>query len=283
MLGSIINYIDFLKKNFDLSVSIHGTDGRLDPYMSRLAPYNIHSNPYCLFVKSSKQSWNLCRAKQQRAAEVARDGLIFGSCYCGVGEYMLPIRYGGEYMGFISVGGYCGSEEKRDHFAEKYGFSLEEIRDKYKTYLSPNLPSPETVRTLIEPLAAMLALLFIHKGEESAPSGDGYVYGHIISYLHNHIGERILLSDVAEFCHYSPSFVTRLFKARSGMTVGEYLQDIRMKKARDLILKTDMPIAEIAEACGFSDTNYFIACFSKRYGTPPKKFRKSSSDRLDES
>ena len=276
MIDSIINYIEFLKKHFDLSVSIHGTDGRLDPYMSRLAPYNIHSNPYCLFVKSSKENWNLCRIKQQRAAQAARDGLIYGSCYCGVGEYMLPIKHGGEYMGFISVGGYRGSEEKRDHFAEKYGFSLEEIRDKYKTYLSQSRPDEKTVRTLIEPLAAMLALLFINKTEEAAPSGDGYVYGHIISYLHNHIDERILLSDIADFCHYSPSFITRLFKARSGMTINEYLQDIRMKKARDLLLKTDMQISEISEACGFSDTNYFIACFSRQYGTPPKRFRKQA-------
>ena len=276
MLDSIVNYIDFLKKHFDLSVSIHGTDGRLDPYMSSLAPYNIHSNPYCLFVKSSKQNWNLCRIKQQRAAQAAKGGLIFGSCYCGVAEYMVPIKYGDEYMGFISVGGYRGSEEKRDHFAEKYGFSLDEIRDKYKTYLSPTIPDEATVRTLIEPLAAMLALLFINKTEEAAPSGDGYVYGHIVSYLHNHIGERILLSDIAEFCHYSPSFITRLFKSRSGMTINEYLQDIRMKKARDLLLKTDMQISEISEACGFSDTNYFIACFSERYGTPPKRFRKQA-------
>ncbi len=278
MIDSIINYIEFLKKHFDLSVSIHGTDGRLDPYMSRLAPYNIHSNPYCLFVKSSKENWNLCRIKQQRAAQAARDGLIYGSCYCGVGEYMLPIKHGGEYMGFISVGGYRGSEEKRDHFAEKYGFSLEEIRDKYKTYLSPSRPDEKTVRTLIEPLSAMLTLLFINKTEEAAPSGDGYVYGHIISYLHNHIDERILLSDIADFCHYSPSFITRLFKARSGMTINEYLQDIRMKKARDLLLKTDMQISEISEACGFSDTNYFIACFSRQYGTPPKRFRKQARD-----
>ena len=276
MLDSIVNYIDFLKKHFDLSVSIHGTDGRLDPYMSRLAPYNIHSNPYCLFVKSSKQNWNLCRIKQQRAAQAARGGLIYGSCYCGVGEYMLPIKHGDEYMGFISVGGYRGSEAKRDHFAEKYGFSLDEIRDKYKTYLSPTIPDEATVRTLIEPLAAMLALLFINKTEEAAPAGDGYVYGHIVSYLHNHIGEKILLSDIADFCHYSPSFITRLFKSRSGMTINEYLQDIRMKKARDLLLKTDMQISEISEACGFSDTNYFIACFSERYGTPPKRFRKQA-------
>ena len=276
MIDSIVNYIEFLKRHFRLSVSIHGTEGRLDPYMSRLAPYNIHSNPYCMFVKSAKENWDLCRAKQQRAAEAAMGGLFFGSCYCGVAEYMLPIKSGDEYMGFISVGGYCGSEEKRDHFAEKYGFSLEEIRDRYKAYLAPEPPSPETVKTLIDPLVAMLVLLFRDGGEAAAPSGDGYIYGHIVSYLHNHIGEKILLADVANFCHYSPSFVARLFKKRSGMTVNDYLKDIRLKKARELLIKTDMQIPEIAEACGFSDTNYFISCFSRKYGTPPKKFRASA-------
>ena len=277
MIDSIINYIEFLQKNYSLSISIHGTEGRLDPYMSRLAIYNIHSNPYCTFVKSSKENWELCRSKQGRAAEVARGGLHFGSCYCGVAEYTLPIKSGEEYMGFISVGGYCGSEEKRDHFAEKYGFSLEEIRERYRAYLSPDPPSPELVRTLIEPLAAMLALLFKDGGEASAPSGDGYIYGHIVSYLHNHISEKILLSDVARACHYSPSFVARLFKARAGVTVGDYLKDIRLKKARDLLLRTDMQIPEIADACGFSDTNYFISCFSRRFGKPPKRFRCSEN------
>lgn len=276
MINSIVNYIELLGKEFGLAVSIHATEGRLDPYMSRLALYNIHSNPYCLFVKSSKENWDVCRLCQARAAEAARGGMFFGSCYAGVGEYTIPIRHGEEYMGFISVGGYYGSEGKRDHFADKFGFSLDEIRDKYKAYLSPDVPSAETVKALIEPLAAMLVLLFSSSQEGDAPTGDGYIYGHIVSYLHNHIGDKILLSDVASFCHYSPSFVARLFKARSGMTVSEYLSDIRMKKARELLTKTDMQISEIAEACGFTDTNYFIACFSRRYGTPPKKFRKKA-------
>lgn len=273
MIDSIVNYIEFLKSHFKLNVSIHGTEGRLDPYMSRLAPYNIHSNPYCMFVKSSKENWDLCRIKQQRAAEAAKGGMFFGSCYCGVGEFVLPIRRGDAHLGFISVGGYCGSEAKRDHFAEKYAFSLEEIRDKYRAYLSPEPPSADTVRTLIEPLAAMLVLLFESVGERSIPSGDGYIYGHIVSYLHNHLGEKIQLADVAAFCHYSPSFVARLFKKRSGVTINDYLCELRMKKARELLSSTDMQISEIAEACGFSDTNYFIACFSRRYGVPPKKFR----------
>ena len=276
MIKSIVNYIDFLRDHFKFSISIHCTDGRLDPYMSTLAPYTIHSNPYCMLVKSAKENWNLCRARQQIASQAARGGMFFGSCYCGVGEYVVPIVRGEEHMGFISVGGYRGSEGKRDHFAEKYGFTLEEIRERYRAFLSPDVPDAETVKTLIEPLAAMLVLLFESESEAAAPSGDGYVYGHIVSYLHNHLAEKITLADVASFCHYSPSFVARLFKARSGKTVNDYLKDLRMKKASELLSRTDMPISEVAEACGFSDTNYFIACFSRSFGTPPKRFRKIS-------
>jgi two-component system response regulator YesN len=78
---------------------------------------------------------------------------------------------------------------------------------------------------------------------------------------------------VASFCHYSPSFVARLFKARAGVTINDYLKELRMKKASELLTKTDIPISEIAEACGFGDTNYFIAFFSRHYGLPPKKYR----------
>ena len=273
MINSIVKYIDFLHKHFGFFVSIHCNDGRLDPYMSMLAPYTIHSNPYCLFVKSSKECWDLCRENQKRASEVARGGLVFGSCHCGVGEYMVPIKSREEYMGFISVGGYCGSEGKRDHFAEKHGFTLEEVRERYRAFLNPTPADSETVRTLIEPLAAMLILMFEDDSRISDSFGDGYVYGHIISYLHNHLAEKITLGEVASFCHYSPSFIARLFKARSGMTINAYLKELRMKKASELLTKTDIPISEIAEACGFGDTNYFISFFSRHYGLPPKKFR----------
>ena len=273
MINSIINYMDFLGKHFGLHVSIHCTDGRLDPYMSALAPYNIHSNPYCLFVKSSKENWDRCRLNQQKALGAARSGMFCGSCYAGVGEYVIPIKHGDKFMGFISVGAYAGSEEKRDHFAEKYGFTLEEIRERYRSFLSPEPPDADTVKTLIDPLVSMLVLLFERDNDVAVPSGDGYDYGHIVSYLHNNLSEKITLADVADFCHYSPSFVARLFKARSGMTINEYLGELRMKKACELLTLTDIPISEIAEACGFFDTNYFISFFSKRFGLPPKKFR----------
>ena len=56
--------------------------------------------------------------------------------------------------------------------------------------------------------------------------------------------------------------------------------ELGVMQARELLLRTDMQISEISEACGFSDTNYFIACFSKRYGTPPKRFRCEKGNRF---
>ena len=63
---------------------------------------------------------------------------------------------------------------------------------------------------------------------------------------------------------------------RSGTTINAYLSALRMQKAKELLIKTDMRLEDIAASCGFSDTNYFITSFSKAYKISPKKYRNAN-------
>ena len=102
------------------------------------------------------------------------------------------------------------------------------------------------------------------------------LYGKILSVLHVGYTRKLNISDIAAECHYSPSFISRYFKEKSGETINGYLKKIRMEKAKKLLLISDMSIEDVAASVGFSDTNYFISFFSKYYGEPPKRYRNAN-------
>lgn len=81
-------------------------------------------------------------------------------------------------------------------------------------------------------------------------------------------------STIAQVVHLSRSQLDRRMKQLTGKTATAYLLDRRMTYARELLLTTDMPIAEVAMACGFEDTSYFTRVFRGYYQSTPSEVRK---------
>ncbi len=83
----------------------------------------------------------------------------------------------------------------------------------------------------------------------------------------------ISLSDIANECHVDKSYLIRVFKNRFGKTPIEYLIQLRLEQARDLLLSTNATIEKIAYSCGYKTTSFFIGEYKKRYGLTPKAYR----------
>ena len=78
---------------------------------------------------------------------------------------------------------------------------------------------------------------------------------------------------IAQVLALSRAQLDRRIKRLTGKTPSAYLLDRRMTYARELLLTTKMPIAEIAVACGFEDTSYFTRVFKQHYGSTPSAMR----------
>ena len=272
MKESICNYIEYLGESHGLKISLHGEGIRR--FLDFLAPYNAHECAYCMYVKSSAECWQRCREGQRRAeAHLAENGEYFGSCYAGVGEFVFPITAFDKNVGMISVGAYIGNAEKRSKFCAEYGFHEAKMSSLAHSELKEEVPDFKFIKTLIDPLSAMLTLMIERCGGEV---GAESIYGKILSIIHTGYMKKLSISDIAAKCHYSPSFLTRHFKEKSGKTINEYIFSVRIKKAAELLLGSDMRIEDVAASTGFFDTNYFISCFSKKYGIPPKKYRNAN-------
>ena len=92
-------------------------------------------------------------------------------------------------------------------------------------------------------------------------------------WLRIHATEGISVNDIATALQYNPNYLTQILKAKTGMTMIEYLNNIRLNEAKNLLLNSNKTIFEIAYAVGFSDAKYFMKLFKKKENITPTQYR----------
>ena len=97
----------------------------------------------------------------------------------------------------------------------------------------------------------------------------------ITSYINEHIGNELLsVSHIAEYFHLSDNYLSSYFKNETGISLNQYITQIRIDKSKYLLLHTTEKIQTIAKSVGFSDTNYFSSVFKKNTHKTPLTYRK---------
>ena len=96
--------------------------------------------------------------------------------------------------------------------------------------------------------------------------------GTIITYIEQHLSERITTRQLAQLVHYHPNYFIRYFQSVLGTSPVQYIHHLRMEKAKSLLLSTRLPVAEIAREVGMEPTN-FTPAFKKHTGFLPSSFR----------
>ncbi len=94
-----------------------------------------------------------------------------------------------------------------------------------------------------------------------------------ITYIEKNYANQILLSDIAEVCGISPNYFCKIFKEETGKSFVDFLNELRINKAKELLLSTNLKSYEVAEKVGFSDYKYFSMIFKKYTGVSPRKFK----------
>ena len=92
--------------------------------------------------------------------------------------------------------------------------------------------------------------------------------------LQEHLTEEISLTVLAGQFHLNPQYISQLFKSEIGVNFLAYLTNIRMEKAKKLLLSTSLPIAEVAEQSGYGDYRVFTKVFKKSEGVTPSQYRR---------
>jgi AraC-like DNA-binding protein len=104
----------------------------------------------------------------------------------------------------------------------------------------------------------------------------------VMAYIHEHHAEPISREDMAAYVGVSARHLTRCFNQEVGVSPITYLSRYRVMQAKRLLEAGDKSITEIAEAVGFSSSNYFADAFRREVGLSPRDYqrgRRASSGR----
>lgn len=102
-----------------------------------------------------------------------------------------------------------------------------------------------------------------------------------VSFMRDSFSREISVVEAASRIAVSRSSFCSMFKKWTGLSFGEYLQKLRLSHAKELLEKTELPVAEITFRCGYNDIYYFSRVFHKTVGCPPADYRKMKKVQSD--
>lgn len=95
----------------------------------------------------------------------------------------------------------------------------------------------------------------------------------VITQIESDISSDLALNTLAKVFNVNPSYLSTLFKKETGTTLTDYVNKMRIDRAKELLVSTNIQIQNIAQRCGMLDVNYFTKTFKKYTDLTPKKYR----------
>ena len=128
--------------------------------------------------------------------------------------------------------------------------------------LLAQLLTHEIIRTILQPQTQQKEFTKNHKINE------------IVKYINTHFDESISLEFLATMAELSKSHLSKLFSEEMGISVMEYLKDIRLQNAKKMLLSNSLSVTQVMQQCGFSSPSYFSKLFKQKYNVTPKELIK---------
>jgi AraC-like DNA-binding protein len=176
-----------------------------------------------------------------------------------------------------------------DEFSGLYQWLLRtkgcyEIRGHSRSSIMEQLPDFRGKEGLEKILSGLQLLLLLQQKNDLLPLNkilpqkdftetEGNRMGQVMSFILSESHRTVHLQEVADLANMSKEAFCRFFKERTGKTLTEFMSQVRIHQACQLLQETDLSISQIAYQSGFQNLSYFNRTFKKFLGETPKEFR----------
>jgi len=126
---------------------------------------------------------------------------------------------------------------------------------------------------LEEQMTAYLGNILRHIAQTNENALVGELINQVQSYIQEHFAENLTLNVLSERFYVSPSYLSRLFKKKTGTNFIDYLTLLRIEKAKEYLTQTSRKIYHISEMIGYENPRYFAKLFKEETGCTPQEYR----------
>jgi AraC-like DNA-binding protein/ligand-binding sensor protein len=288
-------FLDYICQTYKISICIKDFAGfvPIDKQLDQiLQPYLAHTNPFCMYIKSTEGQHDQCNSMARPMAIRCAHGKSFwGLCYAGVGEYVIPIKTEDLVLGAITAGFFNYRPElskwliKRSSKASSL-FEYQKAWEIFDQFIVTHTTEVEPMIICLEMIAEYLADTYLHlkniHSKEKLPvkrldSRENTIVAHALEYIRQNFTTNIQVKDVATYCYCSESYINHSFKKRVGLNINTYINKVRIENAKQRLMETQDTMTAIAMDLGFNDPNYFSRIFTRLIGYSPSEFRRRYS------
>ena len=267
--SNLSSLIEFLERGTKLHICVAFLNNCGNRKTHCKESQTIHDRPVCLAVKQMPNglaSCYRCRMGVQKLVIRSRRS-ISGICTNGVYEYCRPVIYDDRVICVIYIGNLLTDDSRqRQRLAGR-------VEDSFLSTMEQSFPKEDCAK-LADVLESYILLLFDHYGIENKTFDP--LVENIKNYIRENMAYDFTMEEMASAFNYTPKYLGRAFKQRTGQTIKEFCNRAKVYRAQHLLRETDIPVETVAVQVGFNSINYFDRVFHRITGLSPQAYRNST-------
>ncbi len=245
----------------------------LDSEFQQLEYKKCKQIPFCALIQQSKDGHKLCYQSDCALLSKCRQGEGAQShiCHAGLTDMAIPIFYLNTPIAYIILGQIktksdFGEIEAKLSMTDVDKAELKRLYDEMPLWDSDKISSIANIATILSK--------HILIGNMISPLRDKSIEN-AIDFINNNLSHDLSIEFISKSTGISPSSLYKLFHTHLNCTVGDYINNKRVEKAKELLLDNELTIEMISQSTGFSSAAYFSKIFKSRLGQSPTSYRKN--------
>ncbi len=234
-------------------------------------PEKMH--PFCYVVRQHSECRKRCLGCDLHGltCAVKSQKTYIYKCHMGLTEAVSPIIHSGTVIGFIMIGQTMSPENTVEIKSNINCFPDKRlIPSLRKNFGKISVLSNENIYAVTN-IAEMCAS-YLWLKQYISFNGQTLSFA-IRDYIDTHLQDDLSVASLCSAFNMSKSSLYLLSKKEFGKGISEYIRDIRIEKAKQLLSAKELTVSEVSEQTGFIDTNYFIKVFRTYTGKTPGKWK----------
>ena len=202
---------------------------------------------------------------------------------CFANSVIISFECTNKNLKYLPDGVFCVNEEEKSYLSALVSETSKSYNDRLGDIYLAKMNRKETTvfgsDQIIKNTLELLLISIIRGNNEKNNTSlisikHGALVDTIINYLHDHISSQqpISLNKLSEYVGYSVSYIKSQFKKKTSKTVIQFFTDLKIEKAKELLIQESYSVSSIADALGFSSIHYFCRIFKKHIGMTPTEY-----------